>query len=74
MRFGQVTQLDSLLVDGGQSESFYAVICCLASRTGGIADSWRIDHQATANAIEVARHLGARQFVLLSAICVQKPY
>ena len=73
VRFGQATRLDSLVADGGQGESFDAVVCCLASRTGGVADSWRIDHQATANAIEAARRLGARQFVLLSAICVQKP-
>ena len=73
VRFGQVTQLDSLLVDGGRGESFHAVVCCLASRSGGVADSWRIDHQATVNAIEAARRLGARQFVLLSAICMQKP-
>ena len=73
VRFGDVTRLDSLLADGGRGESFDAVVCCLASRTGGVADSWRIDHQATANAIEAARRLGARQFVLLSAICVQKP-
>ena len=73
VRFGQVTRLDSLLVDGGRGESFHAVVCCLASRTGGVADSWRVDHQATANTIEAARRLGARQFVLLSAICVQKP-
>ena len=73
VRFGQASQLDSLLADGGQGESFHAVICCLASRTGGVADSWRIDHRATVNAIEAARRLGAGQFVLLSAICVQKP-
>lgn len=73
VRFGQATRLDSLVMDGGRGESFHAVVCCLASRTGGVADSWRIDHQATANAIEAARRLGARQFVLLSAICVQKP-
>ena len=73
VRFGQVTQLESLLADGGRGESFDAVVCCLASRTGGVADSWRIDHQATANAIAAAQRLGVRQFVLLSAICVQKP-
>jgi len=73
VRFGHVTQLDSLLTNGGQGESFHGVICCLASRTGGVADSWHIDYQATVNAIEAARRLGARQFVLLSAICVQKP-
>ena len=36
-------------------------------------DSWAIDYQATLNALEVARSQGAAHFVLLSAICVQKP-
>ena len=36
-------------------------------------DSWAIDYQATRNVLEVAREKGAQHFVLLSAICVQKP-
>ena len=36
-------------------------------------DSWDIDYQATLNALEAARAAGAQHFVLLSAICVQKP-
>ena len=36
-------------------------------------DSWAIDYQATKNALDVARQQGASHFVLLSAICVQKP-
>ena len=36
-------------------------------------DSWAVDYQATRNVLEVAREKGARHFVLLSAICVQKP-
>jgi uncharacterized protein YbjT (DUF2867 family) len=36
-------------------------------------DSWDIDYQATLNALEAARGAGAKHFVLLSAICVQKP-
>ena len=36
-------------------------------------DSWAIDYQATSNALQVARQTGASHFVLLSAICVQKP-
>jgi hypothetical protein len=36
-------------------------------------DSWAIDYQATKNVLDVARHCGASHFVLLSAICVQKP-
>jgi hypothetical protein len=49
------------------------VVSCLASRTGGIKDSWDIDYQATLNALEAGRAQGAAHFVLLSAICVQKP-
>ena len=36
-------------------------------------DSWAIDYQATLNALEAARGAGASHFVLLSAICVQRP-
>ena len=36
-------------------------------------DSWDIDYQATKNALDAGREQGAQQFVLLSAICVQKP-
>jgi divinyl chlorophyllide a 8-vinyl-reductase len=36
-------------------------------------DSWDIDYQATLNALEAGKAAGARHFVLLSAICVQKP-
>jgi len=49
------------------------VVSCLASRTGGIKDSWEIDYEATKNVMDVAVEKGADQFVLLSAICVQKP-
>ncbi|KAK1858577.1 hypothetical protein I4F81_001178 [Pyropia yezoensis] len=52
------------------------VVSCLASRTGGIADSVAIDYEATAGVMEVAREAtapGGVHFVLLSAVCVQKP-
>ncbi|KAK8954628.1 hypothetical protein KSP39_PZI001742 [Platanthera zijinensis] len=48
-------------------------VSCLASRSGGIQDSWKIDYEATRNSLAAARHRGAAHFVLLSAICVQKP-
>lgn len=48
-------------------------ISCLASRTGGKKDSWLIDYQATKNCLDEAVKAGASHFVLLSAICVQKP-
>ncbi|XP_024380255.1 divinyl chlorophyllide a 8-vinyl-reductase, chloroplastic [Physcomitrium patens] len=49
------------------------VISCLASRTGGKKDSWKIDYQATRNSLDAGVARGASHFVLLSAICVQKP-
>jgi divinyl chlorophyllide a 8-vinyl-reductase len=52
---------------------FDAVISCLASRTGAPADAWAIDHAANMKALQAAQAAGAETFVLLSAICVQKP-
>jgi divinyl chlorophyllide a 8-vinyl-reductase len=50
-----------------------AVVSCLASRTGAPDDAWAIDHAAHSQALQAAVATGVRQFVLLSAICVQKP-
>lgn len=49
------------------------VVSCLASRSGGVKDSWKIDYEATVNSLVAGRNHGALHFVLLSAICVQKP-
>ena len=50
-----------------------AVVSCLASRTGAPKDAWAVDHAANSTALQAAVTAGVRQFVLLSAICVQKP-
>jgi len=50
-----------------------AIVSCMASRTGVPADAWAIDHDAHQHVLKAACALGVRQFVLLSAICVQKP-
>ncbi len=73
VRFGDVCDMNSLMKDGIRGETFDAVVSCLTSRTGGIKDAWMIDYQATHNALEAGKTAGAYQFVLLSAICVQKP-
>jgi divinyl chlorophyllide a 8-vinyl-reductase len=52
---------------------FDAVVSCLASRSGAPKDAWTIDHDAQVVALEAANASGVGQFVLLSAICVQKP-
>ncbi|MEM0936773.1 MAG: NAD(P)H-binding protein [Pseudomonadota bacterium] len=50
-----------------------AVISCLASRTGVPADAWAVDYAAQRVLRKAAQKAGAQHFVLLSAICVQKP-
>jgi divinyl chlorophyllide a 8-vinyl-reductase len=50
-----------------------AVISCLASRTGEAADAWAVDHAAHSAVLKAAVAAEVGQFVLLSAICVQKP-
>lgn len=51
------------------------VVSCLASRTGAPKDSWAIDYQASKNCLDalVAQGSDSAHYVLLSAICVQKP-
>ncbi|MED5227344.1 MAG: NAD(P)H-binding protein [Pseudomonadota bacterium] len=50
-----------------------AVISCVASRTGGVKDSWDVDYKANSNLLKVAKSFPNLRFILLSAICVQKP-
>eukprot|EP00262_Sarcandra_glabra_P022001 TRINITY_DN951_c0_g1_i1.p1 TRINITY_DN951_c0_g1~~TRINITY_DN951_c0_g1_i1.p1 ORF type:complete len:409 (-),score=65.70 TRINITY_DN951_c0_g1_i1:84-1310(-) len=72
--FSDVTHLDSL--QGSLEFSGYSVdvvVSCLASRSGGVKDSWKIDYEAAKNSLIAGKKLGAKHFVLLSAICVQKP-
>ncbi|MEM6275518.1 MAG: NAD(P)H-binding protein, partial [Pseudomonadota bacterium] len=46
---------------------------CLASRTGTPRDAWHVDHDLNAAALEAAKAANVPKFILLSAICVQKP-
>ncbi len=73
VRFGDVSSMDSLMKSGICGEHFDVVVSCLTSRNGGVKDSWNIDYQATRNALDAGKAAGATHFVLLSAICVQKP-
>ena len=52
---------------------FDVVISCIASRSGGIKDSWNIDFNANKTVLNLAIEKNAKQFIFLSAICVQKP-
>ncbi len=73
VRTGDVTDPASIARDGFRGERFDAVVSCMASRTGAPRDAWAIDHQAHVHVLNAAKSAGVTQFVLLSAICVQKP-
>ena len=72
-RTGDVRSLESIARDGFKGERFDAVMSCMASRTGAPDDAWAIDHAAHVHVLNAACAVGVSQFVLLSAICVQKP-
>lgn len=72
-RIGDLSDPASVSRDGLRGEAFDAVISCLASRTGAAADAWAIDYVANLNVMHAAAQAGVRQFVYMSAICVQKP-
>ncbi|MFD0934651.1 NAD(P)H-binding protein [Methylobacterium trifolii] len=72
-RFADVTDPSSLAHDGFRGETFDVLVSCLASRTGLPEDAWAIDHQAHVNALQASKAAGVTHFILLSAICVQKP-
>lgn len=73
VRFGEIGDVAALMREGCRGERFDAVVSCLASRTGLKEDAWAIDYGANLAALAAAQESGVGQFVLLSAICVQKP-
>ena len=73
IRYCDVTDLASLRRDGFATDHFDAVVSCMASRTGTPKDAWLVDYQANLNALQLAKDTGVKHFVMLSAICVQKP-
>jgi divinyl chlorophyllide a 8-vinyl-reductase len=73
LRFGDVTDPQSLASEGFRGERFDVLISCLASRSGVPEDAWAIDCRANEAALAAARAAGVGHIVLLSAICVQKP-
>ena len=73
VRFGDVQSIESVTNEGLQGERFDAFVSCMASRTGAPKDAWAIDYKAHSQLLQIAKEAGIAQFVLLSAICVQKP-
>ncbi len=49
------------------------VISCLASRSGGVRDAKLVEYDANSRLLAAASQWGVQRFLLLSAICVQKP-
>ena len=52
---------------------FDAVISCIASRSGVPEDAWAIDYAANSAILKDTQAARVGHFILLSAICVQKP-
>ena len=73
VRFVDVTDANALVRAGICGERFDALVSCMASRTGEPRDAWAVDYQAHRHALAAAQDAGVRHFVLLSAICVQRP-
>jgi divinyl chlorophyllide a 8-vinyl-reductase len=73
VRVVDVADPASLAREGFTDGCFDTVVSCMASRTGAPNDAWAVDHRAHLNVLEAAQRADIRHFVLLSAICVQKP-
>jgi divinyl chlorophyllide a 8-vinyl-reductase len=73
VRVCDVQSMDESKNLGLQGETFDVIVSCLASRTGAPRDAWAIDYRTHSQWLNLAKTSGISQFVLLSAICVQKP-
>jgi len=73
VRIGDALDPTSVADDGFRGEAFDVVLSCMASRSGTPADAWAVERDAHLHLLEAARASGVDHFILLSAICVQKP-
>jgi divinyl chlorophyllide a 8-vinyl-reductase len=69
---GALAEQDAL-ANGLADDRIEIVISCIASRSGSPGDAQMVDYGANATLLEAAKAAGVRHFILLSAICVQKP-
>lgn len=72
-REAPVSDATLLWEQGLRKERFDALISCIASRSGVASDAWNVDYRAQVHALEAAQRSSIAHFVLLSALCVQKP-
>ena len=73
VRVGNPLDPVSLTKQGFAHESFDVLLSCMASRHGSPEDAWAVDHAGHVTALAAARDAGVEHFILLSALCVQKP-
>ena len=73
IRFGDGDALFGAQPDFLLNERVDAIVSCLASRTGTPRDAWEVDYRLQTRILDLATTAGVKHFVLLSAICVQKP-
>ncbi len=73
LRVVDFASADAIVGQGIRGERFDAVYSCLATRGGGIRDAWHVEYDCNRHLLAAAQAAGIPHFVLLSAICVQKP-
>ena len=73
LRTCDVADRETVISRGVRGENYDGMISCIASRSGAGADAWDVDYRANQELLEAARAAGIPHFILLSAICVQKP-
>ena len=52
---------------------FHVIISCIGSKNGGVKDAWDVEYEANKNLLKLGVSKSINQFILLSAICVQRP-
>lgn len=72
VRFGELSDA-TFLTEALRATQPEVVVSCLASRTGAGVDAWAVDYALNRELLRASVAHGVEQFILLSAICVQKP-
>ena len=69
--FVEMSEIESFLKTSKVKPT--TVISCIASRKGGVTDSWDVEYTLNKFFLNLCKRVGINRFILLSAICVQKP-
>ena len=68
-----ITSTEEMMDFNKKCPEFNVIISCIGSRTGGIHDAWSVEYKANNNLLKLGYARAIEQFILLSAICVQRP-